>query len=235
MNGNPSFYPNGQYPPQQPPQQPQYPPPQPQGGQQIYQQPPYQQPGYAQPQAPQQPAYQQPAYSQPQYQPQQPAYQQPYAQPQYPQQPVYRQANAYNGAPGGYRVPLKTNKSLIKYILLSIITFGIYSLVCMSSVGTSVNTVASRYDGKKTMHFCLLSFIVAPLTLGIGALVWYHRVSDRICGELTRRGIPYSFGSTDFWLWCILGSLLFGIGPLVYMHKLFKATNYICESYNMYG
>lgn len=75
---------------------------------------------------------------------------------------------------------LKTNKSLIKYILLDLITFGIYGLVVMSSVSTDINTVASRYDGKRTMHYCLLFFIVAPVTLGIGALVWNHRISARI-------------------------------------------------------
>ena len=62
-----------------------------------------------------------------------------------------------------------------------------------------------------------------------------HKISDRIGDELIRRRINYSFGSTDFWLWGILGSLLFGVGPLVYTHKLLKSTNYICENYNMYG
>ena len=57
---------------------------------------------------------------------------------------------------------LKTNKGLLKTILLSLITFGIYPLVVMTAVGNDVNTVASRYDGKHSMHYCLLTFIVAP-------------------------------------------------------------------------
>ena len=48
---------------------------------------------------------------------------------------------------------LKTNKSLAKYIFLSIITLGIYGLVVMSSVSNDINIAASRYDGKKTMHY----------------------------------------------------------------------------------
>jgi len=129
---------------------------------------------------------------------------------------------------------LKTNKGLIKTILLSLITFGIYGLVVMSSVSTSVNIVASRYDGKKTMHYCLLMFIVAPITFGIGALVWNHRIANRIGAELRRRGVKYAFSATDFWLWNIVGSLI-AIGPLVYMHKLFKATNLMCADYNVNG
>ena len=54
---------------------------------------------------------------------------------------------------------LKTNRSLLKFILLSIITFGIYGLVVMSAVSTDINTIAGRYDGKKTMHYCLVVFI----------------------------------------------------------------------------
>jgi len=136
-----------------------------------------------------------------------------------------------NPAPIGQ---LKTNKGLLKTILLSIITLGIYPIVVMSSVSNDINVVASRYDGKKTMHFCLLLFIVAPFTLGIGAIVWYHRISARIGAELDRRGIGYSFGAGSFWLWSVLGSLIV-IGPLVYMHKLFKAVNLMNADYNMKG
>ena len=129
---------------------------------------------------------------------------------------------------------LKTNKSLAKYIFLSIITLGIYGIVVMSSVGDSINTVASRYDGKKTMHFCLLYFIVSPITLGIATFVWLHRISNRIGNELNRRNISYRISAADFWLWYIIGSVIF-IGPFIYIHKLLKATNLICNDYNIKG
>ena len=131
-------------------------------------------------------------------------------------------------------IQLKTNKGLLKTILLSLITFGIYPLVVMSAVSNEINIVASRYDGKKSMHFCLLLFIVDPLTLGIGGIVWYHNISARIGAELQRRGINYSFGAGTFWGWNVLGSLI-GIGPLVYMHKLFKAVNLMNAHYNING
>ena len=138
---------------------------------------------------------------------------------------------ATNTAPVGQ---LKTNKGLLKTILLSLITFGIYPLVVMSAVSSEINIVASRYDGKRTMHFCLLAFIVLPLTFGIAGIVWYHKISARIGAELNRRGIAYSFGAGDYWLWSVLGSLIV-IGPLVYMHKLFKAVNLMNAHYNVHG
>lgn len=117
---------------------------------------------------------------------------------------------------------------------MSIITLGIYGLVVMSSVSTDINTIASRYDGKKTMHFCLLVFLVSWLTLGIGVLVWHHRICSRIGNELDRRGIGYSFGAGTFWGWEILGSLI-AVGPFIYLHKLFKAMNLLSEDYNTKG
>ncbi len=126
---------------------------------------------------------------------------------------------------------LKTNKGLFKTILLSLITFGIYSIVVMTSVSNDVNTVASKYDRKKTMYFCLLAFLIAPITFGIAGFVWYHKVSKRIGKELKRREIAYNFGAKDFWLWGILGSIIF-VGPYVYLYKLFKAVNKMNASYN---
>lgn len=129
---------------------------------------------------------------------------------------------------------LKTNRGLAKCILLSLITFGIYGIVYMSSISSDINIIASRYDGKKTMHFCLMALIVAPLTLGIYGLIWYHNLSNRIGSELSRRGIDYSFSAKDFWLWNILGSLII-VGPFIYIHKLSTAMNLLAEDFNAKG
>ena len=137
-------------------------------------------------------------------------------------------------APAAPVAQRKTNKGLIKTILLSLITFGIYPLVVMSVLSDDINIVASRYDGKHTMHFCLLAFIIAPITFGIGAIVWSHRISARIGNELARRGINYSFGAGTFWGWEVLGSLIF-VGPFIYLHKLCKAMNLLSANYNING
>lgn len=138
---------------------------------------------------------------------------------------------AASNAPVGQ---LKTNRSLLKFILLSMITFGIYGLVVMSSVSTDINTIASRYDGKKTMHYCLVVFIFSWLTFGIVPLVWSHKISNRIGVELSRRGISYQFGASTLWLWGILGSLIL-VGPFIYAHKLLKSMNLLAEHYNING
>lgn len=139
--------------------------------------------------------------------------------------------NTASNAPVGQ---LKTNKGLLKTILLSLVTFGIYGLVVMSSVSNDINVVASRYDGKKTMHYCLLTFVIGPITLGIAVFVWFHKLSNRIGDELRRRSIDYSLSASDYWLWNVLGGLII-VGPFIYLHKLFTAVNKMNEDYNLHG
>lgn len=129
---------------------------------------------------------------------------------------------------------LKTNRSLIKFILLSLITFGIYGLVVMSTVSSDINMIAGKYDGKKTMHYCLVLFIFSWLTLGIVPLVWFSNISGRIGRELNRRGIAYPFGSGTYWGWGFFGTLIV-VGPLIYYHRLFKAMNLLAQDYNVKG
>lgn len=147
------------------------------------------------------------------------------------QQPVYSQQPQYNPQPVGQ---LKTNRSLAKYILLSLITFGIYGLVVMCGVSTDINTVAQRYDGQKTTHYALVFFVFSWLTLGIYPIVWMHKLSNRLGSELKRRGIDYTISASDFWLWGVLGCLII-VGPFIYYHKLFNAMNLINTDYNARG
>lgn len=136
-----------------------------------------------------------------------------------------------NGAPA-YK--LKTSRGLGKFILLTIVTLGIYSIVYFSNISTSLNTAAGRYDGKKTMHYCLVFFLFSWLTLGIVPIVWMHKMSNRVGDELTRRNLPYSFGCGAFWGWYFFGSMIL-VGPFIYIFKLSKAMNMVCEDYNARG
>ena len=124
----------------------------------------------------------------------------------------------------------KTDRGLVKYILLSLITLGIYSLFVMSYISEEINTIASPRDGKHTMHYLLISLVFSGLTLGIVPLVWYHRLSNRISDELFARGLDYKFSARDFWLWNILGCIII-VGPFVYLHKLFKSMNLLNADY----
>lgn len=68
----------------------------------------------------------------------------------------------------------------------------------MSEVGETLNLIASRRDGKRTMHYCLMFFLIGGLTLGIGWLVWYHRLSARIGDEQQARGMTPTVTAATF-------------------------------------
>ena len=129
---------------------------------------------------------------------------------------------------------LRTHRGLLRVLLLSIVTLGIYALVFFAGVGNDLNTIASRYDDKKTMNHWLLALVVGPLTLGIGFFVWSHNLAKRIGKELRRRGYVTTFGAKTYWLWSILG-LFFVAGPFIYMHKLCTAMNKLAKDYNEKG
>ena len=131
-------------------------------------------------------------------------------------------------------IQLKTNRSLLKFILLSIITLGIYSIVVMSGVSTDINMIAGKYDGKKTIHYCLVIFVFSWLTFGILPIVWFHKLSNRIGNELNRRNIMYEFSASTFWLWGVLGGLII-VGPFIYTHRLLKSMNLLAADYNIRG
>lgn len=128
---------------------------------------------------------------------------------------------------------LKTNRGLAKFFFLSLITFGIYGMIVMYHISEEINLVAAN-DGKKTMNYILLIFLLTPITLGIADLVWYSRISKRIGEALQARGIDYKFGAGTFWGWNFFGSLIL-VGPFIYTHKLMKAMNKLNADYNERG
>lgn len=127
-----------------------------------------------------------------------------------------------------------TDRGLFKTLIFGLLTLGIYPIVVYSRISSEINVVASRHDGKSTMHFCLIYFIFSWLTFGIASFVWCHRISNRMGAELRRRSISYSFDALDFWLWGILGSCIV-VGPYIYVHKFLKAMNLINADYNIRG
>ena len=152
-----------------------------------------------------------------------------------PQQPVPANYGYRGPAPAPSRpvLQLRTNRALWKYILLSIVTLGIYGIVVDCHMVRDLNTLASPYDGKRTMH-PIPAYLLGCVTLGIYTLIWEHKYANRIGSELQRRGIPYSFSAKHFWLWNFLGSVIV-VGPFIFKHKQMFATNKLCADYNAKG
>ena len=152
----------------------------------------------------------------------------------YQPQPSYQSPTNPGTPPGQFvRQPLKTDRSLVLYIILAIVTCGIYSYYFLYAMARDVNIVCEG-DGKKTpglLAFILLSFI----TCGIYAIFWYYGLGNRLAANAPRYNMNFQENGTTILLWYLFGAFLCGIGPFVAMHILIKNTNALCYAYNRYN
>ena len=138
--------------------------------------------------------------------------------------------NGYNQAPYGGGERLKDDRGLVSYILLTIVTCGIYSYYFIYKMAHDVN-IACEGDGQSTsglVAFILLSMV----TCGIYAWFWYYNLGNRLASNGPRYGLMIQENGTTVLLWLIFGSFLCGIGSFVAMHILIKNSNMICNAYN---
>ena len=143
--------------------------------------------------------------------------------------------NGYNNMNNGSVPPysgerLKDDRGLLSYILLSIITCGIYGYYFIYKMAHDVN-IACEGDGESTsglVAFILLSFI----TCGIYAWFWYYNLGNRLASNGPRYGLAIQENGTTVLLWWIFGAFICGIGPFIAMHILIKNSNKICNAYN---
>ena len=141
---------------------------------------------------------------------------------------AYGAPNNSYAAPGAQRV--QTDRSLVMYILLSIVTCGIYSWYFIYSLARDVN-IMCRDDGQKTgglLAFILLSIV----TCGIYALYWEYSLGNRLAANAPRFGLNFQENGTTVLLWYLVGAFLCGIGPYVAMYILIKNSNALGAAYN---
>lgn len=140
----------------------------------------------------------------------------------------YYQSQSQPG--GGYTGPLKTDRSLVLYILLGFLTCGIYQLYVFYTIMRDVN-VACDGDGRHTPG--LLEFILfGILTCGIYDLYWFYSVGNRLADNAPRYGLRFQENGTTLLLWMLIGSLLCFIGSYVGIYFLLNNVNAICNAYN---
>ena len=125
---------------------------------------------------------------------------------------------------------VKEDRSLVMYILLSIVTCGIYSYCFLYSIAQDANVVCAD-DGKKTSGlaaFILLSIV----TCGIYAWIWYYNLGNRLSENAPKYGLNFSENGTTVLMWMIFGSFLCGIGPFIAMNILITNMNALAHAYN---
>lgn len=125
---------------------------------------------------------------------------------------------------------LRSNRSILALILLSIITCGIYSYYNIYAIARDVN-IACFDDDENTpglLVYILLSFV----TCGFYNLYWLYKLGNRLSANASHYGIEMREDGSHIILWKILGIFICCIGSYYGDYILLKNTNLICDAYN---
>ena len=125
---------------------------------------------------------------------------------------------------------LSTSRSLVAYIILSLITCGIYGYYFIYSLARDINVVCAN-DGDRTpglATYIILSFI----TCGFYSLYWEYKIANRIYANQQRYNITIAEDGTAVLLWRIFGYFICILGTFVGTNILINNTNKICKAYN---
>ena len=126
---------------------------------------------------------------------------------------------------------LKTNRSLVTVILLSIITCGIYGIIFWWGYINDLNTACGN-DGQESPNYIVL-ILLSIITCSIYYYYWLYKQANRIQATAQAYGIPCQENGTTILLWEIVGMFVCGIGALIGTHIMIKNLNMICNQYNI--
>ncbi|MDO4960309.1 MAG: DUF4234 domain-containing protein [Eubacteriales bacterium] len=125
---------------------------------------------------------------------------------------------------------LKTDRSLVAYILLSLITCGIYGYYFIYTVARDIN-IACDDDDEETAGlgmYILLCFI----TCGFYGIYWEYKLGNRLAKNAPAYGMNFQENGTTILLWRVFGSVICGIGTFIGSYILIRNVNAICDAYN---
>lgn len=128
----------------------------------------------------------------------------------------------------------KEDRSFLMLILLSIVTCGIYGIIFYWNLFQDINVVCrpkENDDSQQSPNY-LIAFLLSIITCGIYFYYWYYKQGNRMQRVGHEYGIVIEENGTTYLLWALLGTLLFGIGPLVVMYLIIKNVNRLSVCFN---
>ncbi|MBO5159776.1 MAG: DUF4234 domain-containing protein [Lachnospiraceae bacterium] len=125
---------------------------------------------------------------------------------------------------------LDQNRSLAKYILLSLVTCGIYSWIFIYHLANDMNTMCEG-DGETTPGLVKL-ILLTLVTCGIYSFIWYYKLGNRLCANAPRYNLTFQENGTTVLMWQLFGALLCGIGPFIAWNIIIKNANALAAQYN---
>jgi len=128
---------------------------------------------------------------------------------------------------------IKTDRDILKVILLSIVTCDIYWFWFMHQLAKDVNIMCEG-DGKKTAGL-LKMVILTVLTCGIYGVYWWISIADRLYLNGSRYGVQTPYKGSSVLMWLVLG--FYCLAPLrfVAFYQAMENANVLAAAYNERG
>lgn len=126
---------------------------------------------------------------------------------------------------------MQDDRSIVKFIFLSIITCGLYEFWFFWWFVKDINQWCEEEGSRKRSSNYFVASLLAVLTLGIYTFFWYYRLGDMLGFVARRRNVdtPVSGG---YMIICLVLNFFFGIALLVAMAEMINAANEIAHQHN---
>lgn len=121
-------------------------------------------------------------------------------------------------------------RSFITFLILSVITFGIYPIVYWHKISKDVEILCEG-DGAKTMKYVfvwLLNFV----TFGIAGIVWRAKLAQRLKENAARYNLKFSESAA---LVVVYDILILFVGPFIARYVIVKNFNAMAVAFNEYN
>ena len=119
-------------------------------------------------------------------------------------------------------------RSMFTYIVLSVLTLGIYHIVFWTKLSKDVNALCEG-DGKKTMKY-VFCFLLNIVTVGIFGFIWKFKLAKRLQENAARYDLKFSEGGALV----VVLAIVFAFFPVA-QFVLVKNFNRMAVAYNEYN
>ena len=145
---------------------------------------------------------------------------------------AYRQdTQNYDYTYRGTSTPVKEDRNFWVFLLLSLVTCGIYGVVFMYRMTEDVNKVCAD-DGQETPNYVVM-LLLSLVTCGIYGFIWYYNLGNRMRGyAFSRYGQILTSGGTEILLLLVFGGFTGSVTAAIAHYFLIQNMNRLAALYN---
>ncbi len=117
-------------------------------------------------------------------------------------------------------------KNIALYIILNIVTLGIYRFFFWYKWTKEVDKLCEGDDKESANYFLIL--ILNVFSLGINAPIWNYQMAERLYQKADDYGVEIKHGGLFIMIWKLIpfvGSFVANIFKIVYINKFIDAYN----------